>query len=219
MSDPQASASPATFTPSELVVLFGDRFAEEGGMLTAKEEVLTSGKKVSAEKLAHAAMAAALLAAEQSGAVRLEVRRTKALFGLMKGEKLHVVPGPRPSAWPAGTVEAAIAESAPSGPEASDLFGALIGAKTANASQRFVSVVKAGLAGRGLLGTEQKKTLMVFTTMHFTLPDATRAAAGRASTDPVRDLLRSAEQGRPHEWSLMMKAIRAAITWMTETSD
>src|SRR5688500_850844 len=100
-SQPIAHSAP-TFTPSELVVLFGDRFADEGGMLTAKEEILTSGRKVSVEKVAKAAMAAAVLGAEQAGAVRLDPRAGKALFGLVKTRNLHLVPGASPEAFPRG---------------------------------------------------------------------------------------------------------------------
>jgi hypothetical protein len=94
MSIPQ-HAAPLVFTPSERVFLFGDRFARPAGMLGYGEVVLTSGAKVSADDLAVHTIAAAYLACEQAGAVRLEPRQGKAMFGLMKTSDLHVVPGQR----------------------------------------------------------------------------------------------------------------------------
>ena len=93
------SATP-TFAPSELVLLFGDRFTPEAGMLASKEEILTSGVKVNSEKLMNAAVGAAVWAVHRAGAATLEIRQGKALFGLMKTQKLHVVRGAAPSTFP-----------------------------------------------------------------------------------------------------------------------
>lgn len=214
-----AGGVPAQLTPSELVTLFGDRFAGEGGMLAAKEEVLTSGAKVNAEELARAALAAALLACEEAGTARLETRASRALFGLVKSQKLHLVPGAAPPSWPAGSLEAAFSAAAAAEPTVQDAVTRVLATETFNASQHLLSLVKAGLAKRGLLEVEEKKTLMVFTTAAFHLPEATRAAAGREPLEPVRALLHGAEQRRPELWKALVKDIRAAIVWMTKSND
>src|SRR5687767_9236088 len=83
-----------TFAPSELVILFGDRFAPQAGLLASKEEILTSGVKVNSEQLMNAAIKAALYTVHRSGAARLQVRAGKALFGLMNTQKLFLLQGP-----------------------------------------------------------------------------------------------------------------------------
>ena len=219
MSDAVPQVAP-TFTPSELVVLFGEQFAEEGGMLTAKVETLISGAKVHAEKLAYAAVAAAALAAEKAGAIRLEHRRGKALFGLVKTQDVRVVPGTgSAAAFPEGTLERAFADAAARDVDVDTVVREALGAESHNPPQRLVGLVHAGLAHRGLLGSEETKVLVVFSGSKFTLPPATRDAALGASLAEVKELLRGAEQGRPELWGAMTKEIRSAIAFMTESSD
>ncbi|HEX2093987.1 MAG TPA: hypothetical protein VHG28_16410 [Longimicrobiaceae bacterium] len=80
MSEVQAAVEAVRFTPTELVLLHGDRFAGEAGMLRGKEELLTGAGKVSADQLAEAVLAALLLGSEQAGGIRLEARAKKALL-------------------------------------------------------------------------------------------------------------------------------------------
>ena len=68
-----SQATALTFSPSELVLLNGERFSPEAGMLTGKEELLTTGAKVNSEKLMDAAVHAAVWALLESGAARLEI--------------------------------------------------------------------------------------------------------------------------------------------------
>jgi hypothetical protein len=207
------------FSPSELVVLFGDRFTPEAGMLASKEEVLTSGIKVNSEKLMNAAVGAALWAAHRSGAVRLETRAGKALFGLMKTEKLHVVPGTGGASFPAGSLEARIVEAAGTGPEVQKVLEDWIGGEVADPPARVLARIKDGMAARDLLQVQERKTMLVFTTADFVLPDATRAAAGREPLDAVHALLRDAEQREPALHRAVQKAIDGARVMMTESSD
>jgi hypothetical protein len=219
MSDAVPQAAP-TFTPSELVVLFGEQFADEGGVLTAKVETLISGAKVHAEKLAYAAVAAAALAAETAGAIRLDHRRGKALFGLVKTEDVRVLPGTgSAAAFPEGTLERAFADAAPADKDVDTIVREVLGAESYNPPQRLVGLVHAGLAQRGLLGSEETKVLKVFTGSRFTLLPATRDAALAASVTEVKELLRGAEQGRPELWEAMRKEIRSAVVFMTQSND
>lgn len=213
-----APASPA-FSPSELVVLFGDRFAPEGGMLASKDEVLTSGVKVHAQKLMDAAVGAAVWAVHGAGAARLEVRETRAMFGLMKKRHVHLVPGAGASAFPAGSLEAYLAGAASAAPRLQDVLQAYIAAEVTDPSTRVLALIKAGLAERGLLAREERTTLKVFTTLSYTLPAETRAAAEREALDPVQSLLRDAEQREPALHGAVRKAIDGARVMMTESSD
>jgi hypothetical protein len=213
-----AAATPA-FAPSELVVLFGDRFTAEAGVLASKEEVLTSGVKVNSEKLMNAAMAAALFAVHRSGAARLEVRAGKALFGLMKTSKLHVVRGTGAAAFPDGSLEARVVEAADAAPEVEKMLCTYIGAESSNPPSRVLNLMKGAMASRGLLEVEERKALKVFTVSDFVLPESTRAAAAREPLEPVQQLLREAEQREPELFKAVQKAIDGARSFMTESRD
>ncbi len=67
-------------TPSELVYLNGEMFAKK--VLLGNVDLIHSDEKVSLIQLGGAILATAILASEQAGALRLEVRERKGLLGL-----------------------------------------------------------------------------------------------------------------------------------------
>src|SRR3954468_11102476 len=130
MSDPQTAAAPLVLSPSERVLLFADRFSAPAGMLGYSEVSLSSGAKLEADRLAQRMLAAAFLANEQAGALMLDLRQGKALFGLMNKQTLHAVPGARSVSWPAGSLEAVIAASVVSQPKVTDLVSNILGSQS-----------------------------------------------------------------------------------------
>jgi len=218
MSNAQPHAAPLVLTPSERVLIFGDRFSTPAGMLGYGEVVLSSGNKVSADKLALNLVTAAFLANEQAGAIGLELRLGKAMFGLMKTEKLHAVPGQRQVGWPHGSLEAVIAQSAQQHPKVDDLVGGILGQKSNSPAQRICGMAKAALAQRGVLHAEEKKTLKVFTSVTYSLPE-NRFAAEQSGFAHVEQMLRACEQQRPQLWAALVRDIKGAFTWMTESND
>ena len=208
-----------TFAPSELVILFGDRFAPEAGLLGYKEEILTSGVKVSSEKLMNAAIKAALYAVHRSGAARLELRAGKAMFGLMNTSKLFLLQGSGTASFPAGSLEAYLLEAAVMETEVKDVLKAFIGEEVSNPPQRALGLMKRGLSERGLLEAEMKKTMMFLTTIDYVLPAATRMAAEAEPLEPVQQLLREFEQREPELDKAAQKDIDAARVQMTESRD
>ena len=219
MSNMQPAAAPLVLTPSERVLVFGDRFSSSAGMLGYNEVVLSSGNKVDVDKLAQAMFAAALLADEQAGAIRLEPRQGKAMFGLMKTEKLHVAPGRKQVGWPQGSLEAVIAASVQQHPTVEDLVQAIVGERSNSPGQIVCTRAKAALAARGVLVAEEKKTLKVFTSVAYSLPPATRAAAEQTGAGHVEQMLRACRQQRPKLWADLDRGIKAGFTWMTGTDD
>jgi hypothetical protein len=208
-----------TFAPSELVILFGDRFAPEAGLLASKEEILTSGVKVNSEKLMNAAIKAALYAVHRSGAAKLQVRAGKALFGLMNTQKLFLLQGPGTATFPAGSLEAYLLEQAVLETEVEGVLKAFIGEEVSNPPQRALGLIKRGLSERGMLEAEMKKSLLVFATIDYVLPAATRMAAEAESVEPVLQLLRDFEQREPELDKAAQKAIDGARAAMTSSSD
>ena len=219
MSNAQPHAAPLVLTPSERVLIFGDHFSPSGGMLGWAEVVLRTGTKVDADKLVQSMFAAAFLANEQAGAIGLELRQGKAMFGLMKTEKLHAVPGQRQVGWPEGSLEARIAQSVQNHPEVDKLVAGIFGQESNSPSQTLCGVVKAGLARRGVLHAEEKKTLKIFTSVNYSLPPEVRFAAEQTGFAHVEQMLRACEQQRPQLWNALLRNVKAAITWMTTSQD
>lgn len=208
-----------TFAPSELVILFGDRFTPEAGLLGSKEEILTSGVKVSSEKLMNAAIKAALYTVHRSGAAKLQLRAGKALFGLMNTQKLFLLQGSGSASFPAGSLEAYLLEAAVMEQEVENVLKAFIGEESGNPPQRALGLMKRGMSERGMLEAEMKKTMMVFTTIDYVLPAATRMAAEAESLARVQQLLREFEQREPEMDGAVQKDIDAARAHMTESLD
>jgi hypothetical protein len=215
----EAVPTAPTFAPSELVILFGDRFAPEAGLLASKEEILTSGVKVNSEKLMNAAIKAALYTVHPSGAAKLQVRAGKALFGLMNTQKLFLLQGPGTASFPPGSLEAYLLEQAVLETEVESVLKTFIGEEVSNPPQRALGLMKRGLSERGLLEAEMKKSLLVFATIDYVLPAATRMAAEAESIEPVLQLLRDFEQREPELDKAAQKAIDGARVAMTESRD
>jgi hypothetical protein len=218
VNQPTPTAAQA-FSPSELVLLFGDRFTPEAGMLASKEEILSSGVKVNAQKLMETAMRAAVWSLHRAGAAKLEIRQGKALFGLIKTRTLHLVRGSAPSSFPEHSLESVLAEAAGQEKPLDDVLAAFIGQEVADPPTRANGLIKAGMSRRGLLESEEKKTLMVFTSVAYTLPAATRELASRHSLNPIKQLLAEVEQKEPELFKAVDKAIDSARVKMTEDRD
>lgn len=216
MSEDAFTSAPV-FAPSELVILFGDRFAPEAGLLTSKEEILISRAKVNSEKLMNAAMKAALYAVHRSGAARLDVHAAKAMFGLMNTTKVFWRQGTGTASFPPGSLEAFLLEAAVMENEVKDVLKAFIGEEVSNPPQRALGLMKRGMSERGLLEAEMKKTMMVFTTIDYALPAATRMAAEAQGYADVQQLLRDFEQREPELDKAVQKDIDSARVSMTSS--
>ncbi len=213
-------------TPSEQVLLHGEQFGKAEGMsMTPSSNVPLphTDARVSARQLVLAMIPAALLAAESRGALRLELRERKALFGLMKKHEVVVVPAGA-AEWPEGTVEAglrdAAARPAKDGrprtvkeivtemvPESTEPWGVL------------ATGAMAAMAERGLVDRGTEKTLKVFTRATWTLNDAGRAARAAHPVEPLKAMLAEAERARPELWKKLQEEVTAAMVWRTESRD
>lgn len=102
-------------TPSEVAWFHPARFAREKKLLDAVGLPHTE-RKYDASELGTAVLAAALLGAEEGGAVTLAVGKTWRLSGLRKVDAVLVGAGPKADAFPAGTLEAAARAAVADGP-------------------------------------------------------------------------------------------------------
>lgn len=216
MSD--TSVSTTTFTPSELVLLLGERFAGPGSMGKGKEELLTGAGTVATNDLGETVVLVALLALEQAGQIRLEPRTKKVLFGLMNRQTMVAVPTGRTQPWPAGTVEQRLlAAVGPAETTVSDMVYHILDSDVAWPRQQVLEEIKTGLAQRGLVAREEVKKLKIFTSYKFTLPEATREMLGSGSDEPAQALLRAAGQRDAEFMKLLRKQIDTGLDLRTES--
>lgn len=219
MSQVQPDAGSIRLTPSEIVLLHGDRFAGEAGMLRGKTELLTAARKVSTDQLAEAALAAMVLGSEQAGGVRLEARTRKVLFGLMSRQTLYVEAAGG-AAPPAGTLEAGFRARLGTGPkEVDDVIYEMLERDTSYPADDVLDSVRAGLFGRGLLERDEVRKLKLFFSYVYRLAAGTPDLLREQPADPVRRLLDECERSRPEVWKLLKKHVAAALSRRTEQSD
>lgn len=219
MTQATPTSAADVFAPSELVVLFGDQLVPDASMLSSKEEILTSGVRVNSQTLMEKAMHAAVWTLRRDGAIGLEIRQGKALFGLIRTRKLHLVRGTASASSPEGSLEAHLVEAAGAENELDAVLASFIGQDSNDPPARAIGLMKRGLSGRGLLEVEEKKTLMVFTSVAYVLPASTRELASRHSVLPIKQLLAEVEQTEPELFKAVDKAIDSARVKMTEDSD
>ncbi len=182
-------------------------------------------QEVSAVQLAQAILVSALLANEQAGAIRLEVRQKKVLLGMTRANSLYVEPDRKYIPWTEGRLEASIYPLASNllankgRNEVSNLLVALLREDTPNPWLSVVERVKAGMAQRGLLKRVEEKKLKVFSRVHYQLPDDTKALLLKQPYAPLQQLLQHCQQERPQVWALLQAHIRSAISQRTERTD
>lgn len=217
MSDTLSTTS--TFAPSELVLLFGDRFAGPGSAAKGKEELLTGAGTVATNDLGENVLVAAFLALEEAGLLRLEQRTRKALFGLLKSQTVFAVPTGTGHAWSAGSIEARLLAAVGRGEtEVEDVVYAFFGDDQGWPRAWVLEQVKEGLLDRGLLGREEVKKMKIFTSTRYTLPEPTREMLRGESADGVQALLRAAEGRGPGFLAALRKRIGAGLSRRTERS-
>ena len=209
-----------TFAPSELIALRGEEFASKGRVGNSK--LLHGEAEVSTEQLARAVLAAAILANEQAGTIRLETRSKKAWLGLRTVQGLFVEPTGSTVAWPEGSLESDVVALAKEGKATKDrnevahVVSGLLRQDTADPWAEALALVSAGLFRRDLLEQIQKKTLKIFTSYEYILPEATRQQAAATDVSGAKALLQRTEQERPELWKLLQEQIRTAVGWRTE---
>jgi hypothetical protein len=210
-------------SPSELILLNGDQFAQK--VMLGNVQLMHSEASVSVSQLGEAILAAAVLAVESVGNLQLDVRSEKAMFGLRKVKSLFVKPTFQPNYWPDYCLEAQLIqigerldreeESA----KFSDLIYIWLRQDSSSPWQSTIEMVQSGLAERGLLEKSETTKLKVFTTINYSLPETTVALAEEYSVDPVRELLKNCENNRKEIWDLIKKENKKAIKQRTEQSD
>src|SRR3954451_4189126 len=104
-----SSTSEPTLTPSETVLFGAARFATKSLLPASNDAPYSGADKVSVDQLARAMLRAAILGSERAGALRIDLHHSKALLGLMHKTSVTLAATGSEAAWPAGSLEAALA--------------------------------------------------------------------------------------------------------------
>lgn len=208
-------------TPSETVLLQGDRFARRDTIRTIGEKLLLDeSTKVDATELAETALAAAVLANVEAGAMSVELQTNRHLFGLVKTRSMVVENREENPAWAEGSLEAAVLSMRPeSGSrKMADLLYDVLEEDTGNPPLHALGLIKRGLAARGVLREEEAKTLKVFTTTRQVPTDELRSADLAPHLERAESLLAPWRE-RLEEWKYLRKAAGEALGRRAERSD
>lgn len=210
-------------TPSELVLLNGERFAKK--VMLGNLKLLHSDESVSAAQLGLAMLTAAFLANEQIGAIRFDKRKKKAMLGLRKVDSLFALAGVTDITWPAPSLESDILTLVGRSREDEELWDvsnivyAWLREDSGSPWGSAVELVKSDMASRGLLDEIKEKKLKILTTTRYELPYSTSDLSREYPVAPVESLLKTSESGRPDLWKLLTDQIKSAIKARTEQDD
>lgn len=211
--EPRAIPGGEALAPTEVVFLHGDQFAPAARALDQKTALLHTDAKVSAARLGEAIFAAMVLANEQAGAVRLEVRPEKALLGLRKVKNLYVLPSGTPFEWPAHSLEYRLLAALRDGPaRIGDLVYRFLGEDSYAPWASAVALVPHGLHARGLLETEERKVLRIIPISKLRLPEGTASLAARHPIEPISALLAGCQRGRTEVWEALTAGIAGGVS-------
>lgn len=223
MSNSTAMSPGSPLSPSELVLLNGDNFANK--VMMGNFKLLHTDASVSYSQLGQAMLATAVLAAEAAGNLKFEIRQEKAMFGLRKVKNLYAAPTQAPVEWPEFSLEAQLPHIAElykkddERHEVSNLIHSWLRQDSSSPWQSSIEMVQSGLAERGLLDATEETRLKVFTKTNYSLPASTASLAAEQSIEPVKQLLEDCENNRKEIWDLLVKQIKSAIKARTEQDD
>lgn len=215
----------AELTPSEVVLLNGERFASR--RLVGNVRLLHTGQRVGANQLGLAVLRAAFLTNEERDVVRLQHGEVPRWFGRRSRPTLFVEPGRESAAWPRHTVEWAVptfleelrsqrgTDRAPVGALVDSLFVA----DQHDPWTYVVDLVRDGLVARGLLERHPERLFRLDTgRFEYALPEETVTLATRSDPERVERLFRGTGTARPEVWELLGVEIERAVDARLDTS-
>ena len=218
------NAIPPYLTPSELVYLNGEKFAQKASVFN-KTRLVHLDLDVSEAPLAQAVLAAVFLTLEQQGTLRLELRQKKVMLGLATSKALFVDSVGPAAAWPQNTIEAVLpglAYQLAANKNKNDvemIVYAWLGQDSNVPFEEVFYRVKSGLAARGLLGTRQETRLKIFKSTVYTCPDTTRQLAAVQPVQAIQQLFGWCQQARPELWKKLNDSVKKGISLRQEQTD
>lgn len=206
--------------PSELVYFNAEKIASTRGVFN-KVPLLHCELQVNKVELVQHLLAAAFLANERAGLMRLELRQKKVLFGLGAKSALFADPTGNPSLWEGPCLEDSLLEAAgrSANSEVYSIVSAWLGNNFSDPYVEVIDRLKVKMAERGLLDMQEERKLKIFVTRSFSLPSETRAFIAAQPLAPLTALLQGCQTGRPQVWQELLAQIKKAVDSRQEQMD
>lgn len=198
-----------TLTPSELVYFYGDKFASK--VMMGNHELVHNSTKVSINQLGEAILMAALLTDADKGILSLEMKTSKALFGMMTTHAVQVNIINANNDWPENTLESMICQIAErlnktKGTNAvtvEDLMYNFFSEDVDWPQKSIISFLLGGLYKRGLLLNNEKQKYVPY-------PDTLKLIE-QQSVEGVQKLIDSSKNKNPELHALVIKQIQSGL--------
>jgi hypothetical protein len=204
-----------SFTPSEFILLTGDKFSPES-QTENQLPLLCSDGIVDGMYLASLMCAAAILANEDEGALTLEPTQTKKMFGLKESTHLVIRPAGVAPKWNGFTLESGVlffASQAYAVPGDYSVYNTIYNILVEDRPQpwmKIIELVEWGLASSNWLMPVEGGASGVFSTP-FICPANVRDLVMTQPSTPVVNLLTSCKKARPEIWQQMTLEINQAF--------
>jgi len=205
----------SAFTPSELILLNGDKFAPE--VDSDGHQLLCSDGLVNGHYLAVMMTAAAILANEEEGALIVELRQQKRkLFSSDSSQRVYIKPIGQPPSWNGYTLESAVLFSA------GQLFAVQGDYTVRNVIysvlmedrkqpwQKIIEFVEWGLATSNWLMPVEGDAAKAFQTP-FICPEKVQELAFSQPLSEIKGLLSSCKKNSPETWKVLLAEIDLAL--------
>lgn len=204
-----------SFTPTEYMLLNGDKFAPES---TGPNQLplLCSGGSVDGQYLVMLMCASAILANEDEDALIINLVQTKKIFGLKGTTRLIIRPVGQTPKWNGFTLESAIlfvssqAYSVPGDYSVQKIIYTILAEDRAKPWEKIIEMVEWGLASSNWLLPVEGEALGAFSTP-FICPAKVRELAMSQPAAPVINLLTACKKTRPEIWKQLISEITQAI--------
>ncbi|KAF0109658.1 MAG: Uncharacterized protein FD147_2131 [Chloroflexi bacterium] len=205
-----------SFTPSEFILLHGDKFAPEAKNKES-HQLLCSDGMVNGSYLASMIIAAAILANEEEGALSIEVKHQKKnVFSSKQTSHVYIRPVGQPPNWSGYTLESAILFTAgqffavQGEYNVYNVVFSLLMEDHKDPWQKIIEIVEWGLASSNWLMPVEGDAASAFLTP-FICPERVRELAFAQPLEPVRQLITNCKRNTPEVWNTMLAEIDQAF--------
>lgn len=204
-----------SFTPSEYILLSGEKFSSEK---TGENSIplLASDATVDGPTLANLMCMAAILANEEEQAIVLELSSNKSLFGLKESTRLIIRPTRNAANWNGFTLESGVAFFATQAYAVSGDYSVkntiytILAEDRAKPWTKIIEMVEWGLAASNWLMPVGEQAASAFSTP-FICPSNVRDLVQAQPSSVVINLLTTCKKARPEIWRQMNLEITEAF--------
>jgi hypothetical protein len=204
-----------SFTPSELILLNGDKFSPEAKDKEGHQLLCTEGT-VSGPFLAGMCVAAAILGNHEENALEIEIKQKRGLLRSRSENMVCIHPAGAPPSWNGYTLESAILYTS------GQLFGPGGDYSVRNVVyslllkdhkvpwKKILEIVEWGLASSNWLIPVEGEAAAAFQTP-FICPAKVKDLAFAQPIEPVQNFLNDCKKNTPETWKLILAEIDQAF--------